>query len=70
MTTNEKEAALHLRTAAQQIEAALIRLDMRHQQCRCCGSTRHENKIHMQAYNRITDTPQKLREVADQLEGR
>jgi hypothetical protein len=64
--TDAEIAAAFLTEAATKIEAAIVRLDMRHRQCEC-GAIHHHNKTHFKAYGRLTDLPRKLADVAADL---
>jgi len=70
--TNQKRppvaAPERLRAAARHIEAALVLLDMRKQDCGECGTPHWANLDHARVYQQFTDTPQKLRDAARRIE--
>lgn len=62
------QAASLLREAGAKIETALLLLDTRSQPCGNCGVTHYENLPQARIYEKLTDTPAKLKGCADSLE--
>ncbi len=63
--------AAMLRAAARLVERANAQLDVTPEQgCTCCGAKRFRNIAHARAADRIGETPRKLNETADMLEGK
>lgn len=57
-----------LREAARRIETVLVLLDTRGSYCPTCGRKHFENLPHARAYEQLTDTPDKLRRLAEKIE--
>lgn len=68
-TREEKNdaAGRKLLEAAKLIETALILLDTSYEHCGGCGSRHWNNRAHANVYERLTDTPSKLRSAAEQV---
>lgn len=58
-----------LRRAADLIERVLVQLDTRHTTCTQCKSKHFSDTTQFRVYERLSDTPEKLRAMADKLEG-
>jgi hypothetical protein len=65
-TQDEKNgvAAQKLLDAAKLIETALVLLDMHNEPCGGCGSRHWRNLTHANVYQKLTDTPHRLRTSA------
>lgn len=60
-----------LRAAARLVERAHAQLDTRQEEgCACCGAKRFANIQQARVADRIAETPRKLTESADILEGK
>lgn len=55
------DPATLLLSAARLIERALIQLDMGETKCADCGGRHFHNRTHAKAYERLTNTPARLR---------
>lgn len=58
-----------LRSAAKLVERVLIQLDTHADPCVTCGKREWRNPHHARLYERLTDTPERLRAAADALDG-
>lgn len=68
-TQEEKNdaASRKLLEAAKLIETALVLLDTSYTNCGHCNSRHWKNMAHANAYQRLTDTPFRLRDCAEQI---
>lgn len=53
-----------LQSAARLVERAIMKLNMNETRCSECSGRHFENRVHAKAYERLTNTPTRLREVA------
>ncbi len=56
-----------LEAAARLVERAIIQLNVSKTECLGCGGQLFENRTHAKVYERITNTPDKLRDAAELL---
>lgn len=68
-TQEEKNdaASRKLLEAAKLIETALVLLDMHNEPCGGCGSRHWRNLAHANVYQKLTDTPHRLRTCAEMI---
>lgn len=57
-----------LRSAARLVERTLIKLDMVEANCPTCEARLFRNREHARIYEQISDTPDKLRRLADRID--
>lgn len=70
MNESMSPAAL-LRAAAKLVERAHVQLDVRQEEsCTCCGAKRFVSIQQARVADRINETPRKLYDAADILEGK
>lgn len=64
----EMKASDLLRNAARLVDRAMLQLDHTFTPCRCCHVPVYRNTAQARIYERLTDTPEKLRGIADKLD--
>ena len=70
MTTDRTSAQGLLRQAANLVELAIGKLDVHTvDSCAACGHERKANLVEARLYDRLSDTPERLRAAADKLDG-
>ena len=57
-----------LRAAAQSIETALVKLDMKEVGCHNCGTRLFRNRVTARIYKQLSNTPEKLLAAANRLD--
>jgi hypothetical protein len=60
----EMDATGLLQSAARLVERAIMKLDVHETACASCGGRHFDNRTHAKAYERLANTPERLRQVA------
>lgn len=65
---NFEEARKLLLAAAQKIDTGLLTLDLTSDECECCGRKNYRNWPHARIYDRMSNKPEHLKQIAAQCD--